>query len=219
MRPRRMSLLVLLAVPLLAFAQDARRGVGEFDGHADVGTTDRPGAAEFDAARKEYRVSGSGENVWGRADAFHFLWRKSSGDVSIAFDVTFVGEGKNAHRKACGMVRQSLDADAPYADVAVHGDGLISLQYRREKGGITEEVKSVVKAPTKGPARVRLERKGDEFTLFVATEGKPDVAAGQVTLALKDPIYVGLAVCSHDAAVSETAVFSNVQLKKAGRAP
>ena len=33
-------------------------------------------------------------------------------------------------------MRTSLDADSPYADAAVHGDGLTSLQFRRTKGAI-----------------------------------------------------------------------------------
>ena len=197
-----------LLLVLAGLAGDGTKPIGEFEGHADVGKTARPGTVAYDPAKKQYRVTAAGENVWGKADAFHFAWRKADGDLSLAFDLGFVGEGGNAHRKACGMVRQSLDADAPYADVAVHGDGLISLQYRREKGGVTEEVKS----PLKGPARVRLDRKGDAFTLFVTPEGKPEAAAGPVTVALKRPVYVGLAVCSHDDTVSETAVFSNVEL-------
>lgn len=41
------------------------------------------------------------------------------------------------------MFRKSLDADAPYADAAVHGDGPISLQFRRRKGGhINREIPS-----------------------------------------------------------------------------
>jgi hypothetical protein len=197
----------VIAAALLAAAPP--RAVGEFDEHADVGDSSRPGSAEYDAARREYRVTGSGENMWGKADMFHFVSRKASGDVTIGFDVRFVGEGKVAHRKACGMVRQGLAADDAYADVAIHGDGLISLQYRRTKGGITEEVKS----PVKGPATVRLERKGNAFTLSVTPAGKETVTVGPVTLALKDPVYVGLAVCSHDVAVSETAVFSNVGVR------
>jgi TolB protein len=179
-----------------------------FEEHADVGKIDRPGSAEFDRGAGEYRVTGGGENMWGKQDAFHFVWRKRSGDVSLAAEVRFVGEGKNAHRKACLMVRQGLDADAPYADAAVHGDGLISLQFRREKGGATEEMQSKIKAP----ATVRLQREGDVFTLFVAPPGKPFEKAGSVTLGLKDAVHVGLAVCSHDASVSETAVFSKVEL-------
>jgi len=209
MRRNSTAVLVLSMLALVALAPAAPRTIGEFDDHGDVGKVDRPGSADYDAARKQYRVTGSGDNVWGKADAFQFLWRKVSGDVSITFKVQFVGQGGNAHRKACGMVRQSLEADAPYADVAVHGDGLISLQYRREKGGVTEEVKS----PVKGPAAVRLERTGNAFKLFAAPEGKPEVSVGPVSVALKGPVYVGLAVCSHDASVSETAVFSAVAVK------
>ena len=205
----RITLLLPPVVALLALAPAAPRAVGEFEDHSNVGKVDLAGSADYDAGRGEYRVTGSGENVWGKADAFHFLWRKASGDLSLGFKVQFVGEGGNAHRKACGMVRQTLDADAPYADVAVHGDGLISLQYRREKGGVTEERKS----PVKGPAAVRLERTGDAFKLFVAPEGKPEASVGPVMVALKDPVYVGLGVCSHDAAISETAVFSGASVR------
>jgi hypothetical protein len=35
------------------------------------------------------------------------------------------------------MIRQSLDADSVYADVALHGSGLTSLQFRDEKGNVT----------------------------------------------------------------------------------
>ncbi len=38
------------------------------------------------------------------------------------------------------MVRQSLDADSPYADIALHGSGLTSLQYRDSKGAHTHEI-------------------------------------------------------------------------------
>ena len=48
---------------------------------------------------------------------------------------------------------------------------------------------------------------------LAAPEGKPEVSVGPVSVALKGPVYVGLAVCSHDASVSETAVFSAVAVK------
>jgi len=124
----------------------------------------------------------------------------------VSADVRFIGQGKNAHRKACLMVRQDLEADAPYADVAVHGDGLISLQYRPTRGGPTLEVKS----PVKNPATVRLERRGDRFTLCVARQGEPLHAVGAVTVVLENPAYAGLAVGSHEPEISETAIFSNV---------
>ena len=57
------------------------------------------------------------------------------------------------HRKACLVIRQSLDSDAPYADAATHGDGLTSLQWRDAKGAVTHEVQSSVVAPRASPRR------------------------------------------------------------------
>lgn len=200
---------IALSLCLLTTAADspAPRAVGDFDDHADVGVVARPGSAAYDAGLKAYRVTGGGENVWGKRDAFHFLWRKASGDFTLSADVRFLGEGKNAHRKACLMARQGLEPDAPYADVAVHGDGLVSLQFRKEKGGDTAEVQGA----TRSPASVRLRRTGDTFTLFVAPAGKPFEKAGEATVRLSGPLVVGLAICSHDATVDETAVFTNVE--------
>ena len=133
---------------------------GPFEGHGDVGDVLHPGAFEPDAAGKVFTVSGSGENMWQTHDAFHFAWRKAAGDLSIAADVAFLGAGANPHRKACLMIRQSLDADSAYVDVAVHGDGLTSLQFRDTKGALTHEVQANVA----GPRRVRLEKRGNRQT-------------------------------------------------------
>ena len=116
-----------------------------FEGRRDVGKVKIPGSAEFDAAKKEWRITASGENIWGKEDAFYFVWRQVSGDLTMTADVGFVGIGKNAHRKAGWMVRQGLDADAPYAGVSVHGDGLITLHYRKDKGGLTADIRSPMK--------------------------------------------------------------------------
>src|ERR1700685_2842372 len=99
---------------------------GAFTNHQDIGTTPKAGTAEYDARTKEYRVTGGGANIWGKVDAFQFLYTKLSGDVTLTADVHFVGEGVEHHRKAALMVRQSLEPDAPYADIALHGDGLTS---------------------------------------------------------------------------------------------
>jgi TolB protein len=180
-----------------------------FESSGDVGLTPEKGRVEFDNSTGEYRVTGGGENVWGTADAFHFVWKKLSGDVALAADVRFLGEGVVAHRKAALMIRQSLDPDSAYADVALHGDGLTSLQFRPSSGAATQEVQSSLKAPV----RLRIERRGNSFTLFAGAPNEPLKPAGPVTVALQDPVYIGLAVCSHKADVLETAVFSNVRVE------
>ena len=49
--------------------------------------------------------------------------------------------------------------------------------------------------------------------------GKERVPVGPVEyVGLKDPVYVGLGVCSHVATTVETAIFSNVKLETPGAA-
>ena len=67
------------------------------------------------------------------------------------------------------------------------------------------------------PASLRLTRRGDIFTLFAARPGEPLEEAGSVTLALTGPVYAGLAVCSHEAGVLETAVFSGLAVTAPAR--
>src|SRR5262245_50928361 len=104
--------------------------LGLFEKNGDIGAVKMPGSVEYDEARKSYTVAGGGENMWAATDAFHYVWKRVSGDLSIAADIQIIGAGGNAHRKACLIIRQNLDADSPYADAALHGDGLTSLQYR-----------------------------------------------------------------------------------------
>jgi Tol biopolymer transport system component len=185
--------------------------LGLFENAADVGETPRAGAVEFDPGRAEYRVTGGGANIWGAQDAFHFVWKRVSGDFVLAADVKLLGSGAVPHRKAALMIRQGLEPDAPYADVALHGDGLTSLQFRPAAGAATQEIQS----PVKAPPRIRIERRGDRFTVYAGNPGEELRPAGPATVALKDPVYAGLAVCSHDASVLETAVFSNVTAQPA----
>jgi hypothetical protein len=212
--------LVCAVIPGVAWAQDAGAVVGVFEGHADVGSVLHPGAANYDASQGSYAVSGSGENMWFTSDAFQFVWKKVSGDVTIAADIAFPSAGGNAHRKAVLMVRQSLDADSVYADVARHGEGLTSIQFREAKGGTTHEVQSNISAPQ----RLRLVKQGNYAYMLLAGEGSElRMAAGSPHIELKDPYYVGIGVCSHDKDAVEKAVFSNLELEnkaaEAGRKP
>ena len=67
--------------------------LGLFETHGDIGTVLHPGAAEYDAVEKRFTVAGSGENMWSTVDAFQFAWTKTSGDLALAADVSFLGAG------------------------------------------------------------------------------------------------------------------------------
>src|SRR4029079_449535 len=116
--------------------------------------------------------------------------------------------GVDPHRKLGWIVRSTLDPDWPYADAAVHGDGLTSLQFRKAKGAITEQVTS----PLTRADVVQLERKGDTYTMSVARFGEPFTVSTVSDLALGDEVYAGLFLCSHNPETVEKAVFRDVRI-------
>jgi TolB protein len=209
MNPATLSTVLVFAAALGGAAGQ----VGIFDAHGDVGETPKQGSVEYDAATGEYRVTGGGANIWSTTDAFQFVWKRLDGDMTLTADVQFAGAGKVNHRKAVLMIRQSLEPGAAYADVALHGDGLTSLQFRSMAGAETAEVKAEVNAPR----RIRIERHGNQFKMYTAKAGEELKESGTATVALDDPVFAGIGVCSHDADVLETAVFSNVKIEGAHR--
>jgi len=205
-------LLMTFSAIFLTSCNTSTKSAGIFDNNSDVGLTKHAGAARFVRESNEYRITGGGENIWGVKDAFQYLWKRDSGDLSLTAAIRWLGEGKNAHRKAGWMIRQELTEDSAYVDAVVHGDGLTSLQFRKVKGGQTEEIQSSISAPT----FLRIERHGEVFSLSVSEDGKVFLPAGAVSVALQDSVYVGLAVCSHDDTTTETAIFSDVDMKSLG---
>jgi TolB protein len=191
-------------------AAGSANAAGIFESHGDVGKVLQAGSVDYDGAKQTYTIAGSGENMWATKDALHFAWKKASGDITLTADISFLGKGGQEHRKAVLMVRQSLDTDSAYADVALHGNGLTSLQFREEKGAATHEIQANVSAPK----RLRLVKRGAYFSMWLTDEnGKFRLASGSTRIALQEPFYVGIGVCSHDANVIEKAVFSNVSVE------
>lgn len=224
MRPA--GLLLLGSLVLLApssasaapTAATASERLGLFTAHGDIGAVSRPGTAVHDPETGTYTIGASGVNMWGARDAFHYAWKEVSGDIAIEADIAFVtveGTSPDPHRKACLVIRQSLDADSAYADVALHGDGLTSLQFRETAGGPTSEVQSSITAPR----RLRLEKIGGSVYLsLAAADGTPAPSGCSIMLPFTDPFYIGLGVCAHNDAAFETAVFSHVSLGAPTRA-
>jgi hypothetical protein len=191
-----------------------RRGpegaVGIFTNHGPVGDATPGSKAEFDAVKKEYRITGGGANVWETTDAFYFIWTRMAGDLSLTADVTWSGTSPAQHRKAMLMVRDGLASGAAYADAVSHGNGLTSLQFR----GVANESTYQTFINIDGPARLRLVRQGSRFTMYAGKPGGELREVGPVEyVRIKDPAYVGLGVSSHVATTLETAVFSNVKLE------
>src|SRR5215475_2137929 len=175
--------------PLAAVAQNTSATLGIFEGEGDVGVLTQPGKLIYDSAQQTYAITASGENVWFDKDNFHFVWMRVSGDGYLQADITFVGKGVNPHRKALLMVRPSLEAGSPYADIALHGNGMTSLQFRDETGGLTHEVQAALWSPK----HLRIVRRGDYFTMWLAgDDGEFEFAGSSPRLDFGDSYYVGI---------------------------
>ena len=90
------------------WAQDANAALGLFQNQTDVGSVLHPGSVAYDPAKHSYTISGSGENMWFAADAFQFVWKKLSGDVTLSADISFLTKTGNEHKKAVLIFDKAL---------------------------------------------------------------------------------------------------------------
>ena len=203
--------IAILAIVLTAVAAGVNgqgTPIGPFDGHGDVGSPKIAGSATYNAVSQELALAAGGVNMWAQRDEFQFVWKRMTGDFILQARVQFLGQGTEPHRKAGWMVRPSHDADAPYVDGVVHGDGLTSLQFRRTKGAITAQTELAVK----GADVLQLERKGSTYIFSAAKYGDPFTTAEIADVSLGDDVLVGLALCSHNPDVMERATFRDVRI-------
>jgi len=206
---------IIAAFAVLVALTGSAAAAGAFEGAADVGGVSPPGTAVYDAKADTYTLTSAGANLWARKDAFHFVWNKMSGDVTLTAEIgwppTTYAHEPNPHRKALLMVRQSLDEDSVYVDAAQHGSGLTALQYRPEKGADTEDIELNISAPQ----ILRLEKRADTFTMYLSRRGEPLRQVGaSVKLHMEGPFYVGIGLTAHNAATTDKAVFSHLRLER-----
>jgi sugar lactone lactonase YvrE len=199
-----------LSLGMLSDVVGAQNPVGIFDGQADVGRP-QPGSARYDSQLQTYLVSGSGENMWGDHDDFHLVWKRMTGNFILSTRARFLGRGVEPHRKIGWTVRPSLETSSAHVTAALHGDGLMSLQFRRTTGATTEEAKSRDSLPN-SDAVIQLERRDGVYIMSVARFGDTLATQELSGVSLPDTVYVGLFVCAHNNSVVERATFSNVRI-------
>ncbi len=199
----------LFTLVLSSAVLGAQSPIGIFTTHTDVGKG--TGSASYDARLQTYLIAGSGQNMWGTRDDFHFVWKRLSGNFILSTRARFIGRGREEHRKIGWTIRPSLDTNTAHVTAALHGDGLTSLQFRRQTGGITEEEKSPDSLPD-ADAVIQLERRDGEYFMSVAPFGDTLVTTRLADVVLPDTVYVGLFVCAHSDTVIERATFSNVRI-------
>jgi hypothetical protein len=203
------DLLRICLLTVSAFAQTGK--LGSFTNSDDVGAPPLKGGAEFDQSTAQYKITGSGTDIWGKADQFHYVWREMSGNFAVTATAKFLTEGIG-HRKAVIMLRKSLDTDSPFVQLAIHGDGTPAVQFRNTKADNTNTVDFPVTGP--GTWRLKLVRQGTTITVWIAKDGTPLTELGHTTNQLGSPILVGLGVSSHSQDATNTVLFSDVSVEQ-----
>jgi hypothetical protein len=202
--------------------------IGIFEGQSDIGSALVPGSASYDSSTKQYTINSAGYNVWYTRDEFRYLWKKLSGDVSIAADITYPDPTGYGDRKAVLVIRQDLEDDSKEIVAAVHGAGMTQLAQRAEKGIRVKDMEFRIGGRGRpggaspdslvvvSPKRIGIEKHGDSFALFVSLEGEPMHQFGPpINLHIDGPFYAGIGFCSHLTDKSDTAVLSDVVLENA----
>jgi hypothetical protein len=161
-----------------------------------------------------YTMTASGADIWNvngiEADQFHFAYKMLSGTGSIIAKVNSV-ENTNGWAKAGVMIRESLNPDSAHAFACVTPANGVASQGRPSTGGTSFNYNQTGVA---APYWVKLERSvSGLFTVSHSANGSTwSTVTGAVAqnISMGSNVYIGLALTSHDAALTCQAVFSNV---------
>jgi len=154
-----------------------------------------------------YTMTGSGADIWNEADEFHFAYKTLAGPGTIVARVQSV-ENTNNWAKAGVMIRQSLEPGSVHAMTVVTPAQGVSFQRRN----FTDDVSSNTDATgIVAPYWVKIERDlAGNLTGSSSADGTTWAMLGTENIQMGTNVYIGLAVTSHDAALTCQAVFTNV---------
>jgi hypothetical protein len=191
--------------------------IGIFQGQSDIGSALVSGSASYDAATKQYTINSAGYNIWYTRDEFRYLWKKMSGDVSFAANVSFPVAQPPHDRKVVLIIRQDLDDNSEEIMAAEHGTGMVHLAQRPAKNDPIKDMQYRISGsmlPNVMPQRIGIEKHGDSFALLISVQGEPMHQFGPpIQVHFDGPFYVGIGFCSHYPVTVDTGAFSNVVLR------
>ncbi len=178
---------------------------------ADIGDVGLSGESSFLNGR--FNLLGSGGDIWGYADAFHFVYRPLNGDGQIIAHVISM-QYTDPWSKVGVMIRENNSADAKDVLVALSGQGGSTMQWRPVTGDRTSG--SVDGPPAKLPYWVKLSRAGNVFTGYVSTAGTNWQMVATATVPMNKNLLIGLAVTSHNNSALNSTLFDHVSFTGRG---
>jgi hypothetical protein len=173
----------------------------------DVGSVGVLGSASY--ANGVFTVKGAGTQIYGTADAFHFVYQPLSGDGTVVARLVSV-QGGSGYVSPGVMIRETLNAGSTNAGtVDWVGYGTIYAEVRTSTGGSTT-LGGGVGATL--PYWVKVSRSGSTFSSYTSPDGVTWTQRGSQAVSMGQNVYMGLAVNSGSASAVATATFDNVSI-------
>jgi regulation of enolase protein 1 (concanavalin A-like superfamily) len=171
---------------------------------ADIGVVGRAGSVTVTGGTAVVR--GAGADVWGRSDAFHFVYRTLAGNGGISARIASVS-GTQAWTKVGVMIRETLSPGAAHAFVLVSAGKGAAFQRRITPNGESRHTSAGLRV---APHWVKVARSGNIISAWVSVDGVAWSLVAEDTFAVGPSVLVGLAVSSHDTSALATGTFDQV---------
>ena len=140
----------------------------------DIGAVGIGGTASFSGGT--FSISGSGADIWGTADAFHFAYQSLTGDGQVIARVSSVAN-VNSWAKAGVMIRESLSPGSAFAQMlvsATRGTGF-QVPGRRRAHPRWPTARAAARRPCGSKSSAR-GRRSQDFSRRTGRRGQPSAA-------------------------------------------
>jgi outer membrane protein assembly factor BamB len=180
---------------------------------ADIGNPTPPGSQLN--TNGTWTVKGGGGDIWGTADAFHFVGQSLAADGTVSAHVT-AQTATDPWAKAGVMLRATTDPGSAYYAVFVTPSNGLAIQYRPTQGGASSQLA----VPGTLPTYLLAARFTDTsttpamiyYTAYTSTDGVSWTAipGSSIQMNLTGALLAGMAVTSHNAGLVSAATFDTV---------
>lgn len=177
----------------------------------DIGAPAMSGAATYSGTT--WTITGGGTQIGGILDKFNFASAlTATSSPSILAQVTSV-QNTNSAAQAGVMLRDSTDADAPFAALTVSPGGIITFRSRTVAGGTASSVQSGTTVAA--PIWLKLNTTGGTCTGYYSTNNSTWTQVGSAVPSFANIPLAGLVVCAGTDTVKNVSTFTGVAMENA----
>ena len=174
----------------------------------DIGAVGRQGEGSF--LTGTFIERGSGADIGGKSDAFHYIYQPLNGNGTIIARIV-TQKQSDPSAKAGVMIRETLTADSKYAAVVITPSTSIIFQRRTKTNGTTATT-TATGTQLVVPYWLKLTRTGNSLASFYSSDGVTWTSAGSNSVAMGASVFIGLAVTSHSNVFNSTATIDHVNM-------